>query len=392
MKVIMMRLREQNLQDIQNNVVLTNRDEKEMYDIEQFKLDSKYKILLVDDDKGVLDILEMILKKSGFQCTGFDNAEKALEELKNNDTYNIIVSDYFMEPVHGDEFVRQVRMFNVKIHILLLTGFKDRAPALDTLKRLNIQGYCEKSNNFDQLLLWLYAAVRVLEQNKDIYELVEKTTVQNQEITQLHNNLEDTYSGLVETLRLTVDAKDEYTKGHSDRVSYYSTIIGHAMNLTPEEIEILRIGGYFHDIGKIGVKDQIINKDSKLTDQEFDEIRQHPEKGYSILVKNPIFSKILPLIKSHHEKLDGTGYPLGLKGDEIPLLVRITSISDAFDAMMSKRSYRDELGIDKAVSELRRCSGTQFDPEVVEVFVRLIEKEWEKIWADVGEINRKLGK
>ncbi|HBY20866.1 MAG TPA: hypothetical protein DEG71_07640, partial [Clostridiales bacterium] len=135
-----MRLREQNLQDIQNNVVLTNRDEKEMYDIEQFKLDSKYKILLVDDDKGVLDILEMILKKSGFQCTGFDNAEKALEELKNNDTYNIIVSDYFMEPVHGDEFVRQVRMFNVKIHILLLTGFKDRAPALDTLKRLNIQG------------------------------------------------------------------------------------------------------------------------------------------------------------------------------------------------------------------------------------------------------------
>ncbi|HAN10631.1 MAG TPA: hypothetical protein DCP90_08490 [Clostridiales bacterium] len=363
---------------------------EENYDIAQYKANSRYKVLVVDDEQGVLDSLKVMLERSGFKYKGFNDPSNALEELENDASYNILVTDYFMEPMHGDELIEKIRTFNIKIHILLLTGYKDQAPAIETLKRLNIQGYCEKSNNFDQLLLWLYSAVKVLEQNKDIYTLMEKATTQNEVISELNKSLENSYSSIIESLRLTVDAKDEYTKGHSDRVSYYALKIGQAMNLMSEELEILIVGGYFHDIGKIGIKDHIITKETRLTDEEFAEIKRHPEKGFGILKSNNMFKKILPLIKYHHEKLDGTGYPEGLKGNQIPILVRIISIADSFDAMMSKRTYRDKLGIEKSVSELKRCSGTQFDPEIVEVFIKLIDEKWDKINEEVEEINRKL--
>ncbi|OGO86752.1 MAG: hypothetical protein A2Y22_05935 [Clostridiales bacterium GWD2_32_59] len=385
-----MRLKEQKLEKIQNDQVMERAVGEENYDIAQYKANSRYKVLVVDDEQGVLDSLKVMLERSGFKYKGFNDPSNALEELENDASYNILVTDYFMEPMHGDELIEKIRTFNIKIHILLLTGYKDQAPAIETLKRLNIQGYCEKSNNFDQLLLWLYSAVKVLEQNKDIYTLMEKATTQNEVISELNKSLENSYSSIIESLRLTVDAKDEYTKGHSDRVSYYALKIGQAMNLMSEELEILIVGGYFHDIGKIGIKDHIITKETRLTDEEFAEIKRHPEKGFGILKSNNMFKKILPLIKYHHEKLDGTGYPEGLKGNQIPILVRIISIADSFDAMMSKRTYRDKLGIEKSVSELKRCSGTQFDPEIVEVFIKLIDEKWDKINEEVEEINRKL--
>ncbi|HCC07062.1 MAG TPA: hypothetical protein DEP72_02690 [Clostridiales bacterium] len=385
-----MRLKEQKVEAIQNDDLLGTSRVEEDYDTAQYKANSRYKVLVVDDERGILDSLEVILKRGGFRFKGFSEPSDALKELENDDSYNILVTDYFMEPIHGDELIEKIRVFNKKIHILLLTGYKDQAPAIETLKRLNIQGYCEKSNNFDQLLLWLYSAVKVLEQNKDIYKLMEKAMNQNEIISELNKSLENSYSSIIESLRLAVDAKDEYTKGHSDRVSYYAFKIGQAMKLTVEELEILTVGGYFHDIGKIGIKDQIITKETRLTDEEFAEIKRHPLKGFGILESNNMFKKILPLIKYHHEKLDGTGYPEGLKDDEIPFLVRIISVADSFDAMMSKRSYRDELGIEKAVSELRKCSGTQFDPKIVEEFIKLIAEKWTEINEEVEEIDRKL--
>lgn len=160
----------------------------------------------------------------------------------------------------------------------------------------------------------------------------------------------------IETLRRIVDAKDTYTRGHSDRVSYYSVLIGEKLGLSGKDLEKLRIGGLFHDIGKIGISDNILLKTSKLTDLEYDEIKKHPSIGAHILENSKVFEDIIPIVLHHHERYDGTGYPYNLKGENIPYIARIVAISDTFDAMTSKRSYRDSLSIDIVKEEFKKCS------------------------------------
>ena len=183
----------------------------------------------------------------------------------------------------------------------------------------------------------------------------------------------------IQTLRYTVEAKDTYTRGHSDRVSEYSVLIGKYMNLPDEDLETLRIGGLFHDIGKIGIPDAILLKDSKLTDDEYSEIKNHPAIGKHILSNAKIFENIIPIVFHHHEKYDGNGYPEKLAGQNIPLYARIAAIADTFDAMTSKRSYRDALSLDIVKNELSRCSGTQFDPNILKVFLDILDNHYQEI-------------
>jgi putative nucleotidyltransferase with HDIG domain len=170
-----------------------------------------------------------------------------------------------------------------------------------------------------------------------------------------------------------VDAKDIYTRGHSDRVAYYAQKIGEKFDLNKKDLETLRISGLFHDVGKIGTRDDIILKSDKLNAVEYDEIKKHPLKGAHILSAVSMFKEVVPLVKCHHEKIDGTGYPEGLKGDEIPFLARIIAVADAFDAMMSDRLYRSKLGLKEAIEQLQNNAGTQFDAKIVGVFVEILE-------------------
>lgn len=175
------------------------------------------------------------------------------------------------------------------------------------------------------------------------------------------------------------EAIDSYTKGHSDRVSEYAVLIGKKLGLSDEDINTLRVGGLFHDIGKIGVPDSILSKDSKLTDDEYSEIKKHPTIGADILSNDTIFSNVLPVVKYHHERYDGNGYPGKLKGEDIPYLARITAIADSFDAMTSKRTYRDSLPLDVVKSEIKRCKGSQFDPNYADAFLDILNNEYSKI-------------
>ena len=150
-------------------------------------------------------------------------------------------------------------------------------------------------------------------------------------------------------------------------------------------MKILRIGGLFHDIGKIGVPDSILLKTSKLTDEEYSEIKNHPSIGAHILSNATIFKDIIPIVKHHHEKYDGNGYPSKLKGEDIPLFARIAAIADTFDAMTSKRTYRDSLGLDVVKSEIERCKGTQFDPHLADVFLDILNNHYN----DIVEIQSK---
>lgn len=172
---------------------------------------------------------------------------------------------------------------------------------------------------------------------------------------------------------------DTYTQKHSDRVSKYAVLIGKHMGLSDKEIEDLKFGGLFHDLGKSEIPDMIINKQSGLTDDEYAKMKNHPSIGAHILSNSANFKDIIPIVEYHHEKYDGTGYPYGLKGNDIPYLARITAIADAFDAMTSNRSYRDSLPIETVISEFTRCKGTQFDPEVTEVFLDILKNNFDEI-------------
>ena len=330
-----------------------------------------YKIIAVDDESGIIDSLSVFLKRSGYQLIGVTDPLEAIERVKN-EHFDLMLLDYIMTPIHGDKVVEEIRKFNQTLYILLLTGHKDLAPPLETIRKLSIQGYCEKSDKFDQLLLLIESAIKSIEQMNIISSI-------NKELEKSREELEKAYLESIQTLRYTVEAKDKYTKGHSDRVSEYSVLIGKYMNLSDDELNKLRIGGLFHDIGKIGVPDSILLKDSKLTDEEYSEIKNHPSIGKHILSNATIFKDIIPIVYHHHERFDGTGYPGKLKGEEIPFLARIAAIADTFDAITSRRSYRDALSVETAKEEFKKFSGIQFDPEIIKVFLDILENHYDEI-------------
>ena len=299
---------------------------------------SSYRILAVDDEIGIVDSLSIFLKRSGYTFAGETDPTKAIERIKN-EHFDLLLLDFIMTPLHGDQVVEEIRKFNKDLYIILLTGHKDLAPPLETIRRLDIQGYCEKSDKFDQLLL-----------------LIE--------------------SGIKSVAQMT---KDTYTRGHSDRVSEYSVLIGKKLGLNEEDLRRLRIGGLFHDIGKIGVPDNILQKNGKLSDDEYSEIKNHPTIGVHILSNATMFEDILPIVKHHHERYDGRGYPGQLKGEEIPYLARIAAVADSFDAMTSRRVYRDSLPLDVVIEEIDKNKGTQFDPNIADAFLDILKNDYEKI-------------
>ena len=330
---------------------------------------SKYKIIAVDDEIGIIDSLKVYLHN--YTIVGVTDPVEAIERVKN-EHFDLMLLDYIMSPFHGDQVVEEIRKFNKDLYILLLTGHKDLAPPLETIRKLDIQGYCEKSDKFDQLLLLIESGLKSVEQMNMIKEI-------NKQLSDSKELLEKSYLESIEILRNTVEAKDVYTKGHSDRVSEYSLLIGERLNLTPEEMKTLKIGALFHDIGKIGIPDGILLKNGKLTDDEYSEIKNHPSIGAHILGSATIFKDIIPIVKHHHEKFDGRGYPSGLKGEEIPYLARIAAIADTFDAMTSRRSYRNALDLQYVKDEIKRCEGTQFDPQLAEAFLEILNNDFDKI-------------
>lgn len=332
---------------------------------------SPYKIIAIDDDAGILDSLSVVLKRNGYSLTTFTNPLDAIEELKST-KYDLLLLDFIMSPLHGDQVVSEIRKFDKDLYILLLTGHKDLAPPLDTIKQLDIQGYCEKSDNFDQLLLLIESGLKSIDQRKTISDM-------NIELEDANTKLKKAYLDIVQTIRATVEAKDSYTRGHSDRVSAYSVLLGKYLHLNADEQEILKIGGLFHDVGKIGIPDTILLKNGKLTDEEYNEIKKHPQIGANILGESELFKNIIPFVKYHHERYDGRGYPEGLIGDNIPYVARIAAVADSFDAMSSRRVYRDSLPKEIVREEIVKNLGTQFDPEIGSTFLDIIDNHYDEI-------------
>ena len=202
--------------------------------------------------------------------------------------------------------------------------------------------------------------------SRELDSLAEAFNELMQGLTAAEADTRAAYLGAIRALAATLDARDPYTAGHSERVSALSVLIGRQMGLDAAELDVLRLGALLHDIGKIGLSDAILRKPGPLTAEEYDQLKRHPGQGARILRQVPFLAPHIPIVELHHERPDGRGYPFGLRGDEIPVAARIVHVADAFDAITSARAYRPARGTAEAIAELQRCSGTEFDPVPVE--------------------------
>lgn len=317
------------------------------------------RIMVIDDDISMMDMLSIILSKYGHTVDPFTEPVSAIEALKLK-PYDILIVNYLMSPVNGDRVVELVREFNKEIYIIMMSVNKDLAPSIDAMTNLDIQSYFEKSSRFDQLILTIQSGI--------------KYTNQLRNIKNMNIQLEKYVVDFANVLLKTVDAKDNYTAAHSKRVCEYVLKFADKLNLEKKDKEILKLAGLFHDIGKIGIPDNILTKKDRLTDEEFEIIKYHPTIGANILAVADIFKDVHEIVNCHHERIDGKGYPNGMTSDKIPYLSRMLSICDSFDAITTKRSYKEVYSIEYAIDELKRVRGSQLDSELTDKFIELVKE------------------
>lgn len=321
--------------------------------------ENRISILTLDDDPIITSTIQAYFQRSGYRVDIENDPNAAIERVRNG-AYDILLLDFLMTPICGDQVVEEIRKFNQDIYIILLTGHKSMAPPIKTIRQLDIQGYYEKDDRFDQLELLVESCVKSIRQMQTIREY--------------QSELEKAYMQTIETLRNVVETRDKETKGHSERVSSLGSALAQELNLSPEEVNMIRVAGLFHDIGKIGVPDAVLLKNGPLTQEEFQEIKKHPAGGEQILKQYTPFKEMMSIVRNHHERYDGKGYPDGLAGEEICLGARIIAVADSFDAMISNRTYRKGLGFERTMAELNAGRNTQFDSHIVDALLRLIDK------------------
>jgi putative nucleotidyltransferase with HDIG domain len=341
-----------------------------------------FSILTLDDDPIMTATLQAYFTTSGYTVDVETDPYKGIERLRDNH-YDILLLDFLMAPITGDRVISEIRKFDKEIYIILLTGHKSMAPPIRALRELDIQGYYEKSDRFDQLELLIESCVKSIRQMRIIKSYRDDLDRKNKELEQMYASLGDSYMEVIRTLRLVVDARDIYTRGHSDRVSHYALRIAREMGKDEGFCERVRVAGLFHDVGKVAIPDSVLLKPGKLNSAEYELIMMHSEKGSQILSAISAFGDIAEIVLEHHERYDGSGYPQGLTGEETREEARMISVADAFDAMTSHRLYRDNLTFENAVDQLVQGKGGQFDPVSVDAFLHVL-KDYEDLQKQVA--------
>jgi putative two-component system response regulator len=334
--------------------------------------------LIVDDEPRLRQVMVHLMRGDGFQCVEAGNGLEALEQLTKYPAA-LVLSDLRMPKMDGFELLRELRTRYPDIAVVMITAVADAEIAVSCLA-IGASDYVVKPYQLEDVRARVASALekrRLILENRAYREsLEERVSVQAR-------RLEELFLASVQSLAEALELKDPYTRGHSVRVSYYSTIIARAMGLDGEMLRQIELGGQVHDIGKIGVRESVLNKEGRLTPEEYEHIMTHPVLGWRILA--PLLRETphaLNIVRSHHERYDGRGVPDGLKGDAIPVEARIVAAADALDAMTSDRPYRPcEMSLDAVVEELVRNSGTQFDPEVVRAVVACVERGELRVFA-----------
>jgi len=329
-------------------------------------VNSKENILIIDDEMAPREALRMVLKDKYVVSTAY-SAKEGLNILEQN-LIDLVVLDIMMPGTNGIEALQEIKARYPDIEVILLTAYASLETAKSAI-RFGAFDYLSKPFDKDDVVKVIEKGLEKRRANRHLKlerkELWDRARYLEEQISNARETLIESCEGTVNALILTIDAKDHYTFNHSEHVARLSVSIGNVLELPGISHKKLQQAAIMHDIGKIGVDEQILRKNGRLTPQEFMEIKKHPVIGARIVQQVPFLEDVIPVILHHHERFDGNGYPEGIKGEEIPLTARIVMVADAIDAMTRARPYRDALPIEKVLSELKANAGSQFDPTIV---------------------------
>ncbi|HJS23840.1 MAG TPA: HD domain-containing phosphohydrolase [Pyrinomonadaceae bacterium] len=338
------------------------------------------RILIVDDEAEITEILADLLS-GDYDCSRAGSAEEALTRLRE-DQFHLVISDITMPGMSGLDMIPHVKEHSPDTVVVMISGMQTVESAISAL-RVGAFDYLMKPFDLRQVEAVVKRALEhhdlvVAKQRYEnhLEELVEQRTA---ELDRALNSLEGAYRSTLKALTAALETRDSETHGHSERVVSYSLRLGREYGLSSEQMKSLEFGSLLHDIGKIGVPDSILRKPAKLTEEEWVRMREHPLHGQQILRGIEFLQGASRVVAQHHEKWDGTGYPLGLRKEEIDIKARIFAVADAFDAITSDRVYRRGKPYEAAAQELDDWAGRQFDPKVVEAFHRVPKEDWEEL-------------
>jgi putative nucleotidyltransferase with HDIG domain len=345
------------------------------------------RILVVDDEEAIREIACAILAAAGYACKQASSGMEALALLNSGEQFELMLSDLMMADLDGIGLLERTKEKFPDMPVVMVTAVHDISVALAAIRN-GAYDYLLKPFEREQLL---NAVGRALENRRlkvenrtyqtNLESLVEARTNQLQEALR---NLERSYDITLEALGDALDFKDAETQGHSRRVTAFTMAIARHMGLPKEQIDVIARGAFLHDIGKIAIPDRILLKPGKLDEKEREIMREHCYHGYQMLRKIPFLADACEIVYSHQEHFDGSGYPRGLKGTEIPLGARIFSVADTLDAIISDRPYRAARSLAEARKEIQAWKGRQFDPEVVEVFLKMPDDIFEYVRREIN--------
>jgi len=344
------------------------------------------RILVVDDEETIRKIVSSMLGGAHFQTRQASSGVEALSILESGDEFDLVLSDLMMAEMDGITLLGRAKERYPDMPIVMVTAVSDISVALQALRN-GAYDYLLKPFEREQLLATVRRALenRRLKRENDAYRtnLEALVAARTQQWKTALSKLEESYDITLAALGDALDLKDNETEFHSRRVTAFTIAIARKMGLSKEEIKVIARGAFLHDIGKISIPDDILRKPSKLTEEEMAIMKEHCYLGYKIISRIPFLAEAAEIVYSHQERYDGSGYPRGLKGDEIPLGARIFAIADTLDAMRSDRVYRKAQSIQAARKEIELWAGRQFDPEIVREFLAMPDNIWEDLRNDI---------
>jgi putative nucleotidyltransferase with HDIG domain len=354
---------------------------------------SPARVLVVDEHLQSRSAIEGMLKKGEYSTVLSSGRDEAIVRLEQDAPYDLVLSDLTMAGLDGRGLIERMRMVQPDTPLVLLTATHEESAALAAVRQ-GVYDYVLRPIEKDHLLVTVRRALeyrRLLQQNamyrQDLEEMVSaRTGMLHQAIA----DLERSYDITLEALGDALDLKDAETEGHSKRVTAFTIALARGAGIPAHQIPIVARGAFLHDIGKMAIPDAILLKPSKLQADEKKVMREHCARGYQMLRKIPFLQEAAEIVYAHQEHYDGSGYPRGLKGEEIPLGARIFAVADTLDAITSDRPYRKATSFAAARLEIKRCAGTQFDPQVVDVYLSLPDQLWEDLRAEITVQAKKL--
>ena len=346
----------------------------------------------MDDETHVRSMIGVTLERQGYDVQMAACGREALELLERN-VFDLVLTDIVMQDGNGIALLERVHGQQPQLPVVMVTAIHDISVAIDSMRR-GAYDYLLKPFEREHLVSTVQRALdhrQALQESHNYQQNLEQVVrARTEMLRQAMEELEHSYDVTLEALGDALDLKDSETEGHSKRVTAYTIALARAMGISPAEIKVIARGAFLHDIGKMAIPDDILRKPGTLNPDEQDVMREHCTRGYQMLRKIPFLSEAAEIVFSHQEHYDGTGYPSALRGREIPVGSRIFAVADTLDAITSDRPYRRARSFDAAREEILRCSGTQFDPAVVEIFLKIPNELWHELRSEITGQNTRF--